>query len=101
MLGVAYKKDIDDVRESPALDVIHLLAEKGAEVSYHDPHVPAFHHEGMEMASVSDLNAALAASDCVVIVTDHAEYDWDDIAARAALTVDTRALAPARRPVAA
>jgi len=102
VLGVAYKKNVRDVRESPALDIIHLLAEKGAEVSYHDPHVPAFHHEGMEMASVGDLNAALAASDCVVIVTDHAEYDWDDIAARAALTVDTRrALAPARRPVAA
>jgi UDP-N-acetyl-D-glucosamine dehydrogenase len=102
VLGVAYKKNVRDVRESPALDIIHLLAEKGAEVSYHDPHVPAFHHEGMEMASVSDLNAALDASDCVVIVTDHAEYDWDDIAARAALTVDTRrALAAARRPVAA
>jgi UDP-N-acetyl-D-glucosamine dehydrogenase len=102
VLGVAYKKNVRDVRESPALDIIHLLAEKGAEVSYHDPHVPAFHHEGMEMASVPDLNAALDASDCVVIVTDHAEYDWEEIAARAALTVDTRrALAAARRPVAA
>ena len=49
VLGVAYKKDVSDIRESPALDIIHLLEEKGANVRYHDPHVPAFQHEGMEM----------------------------------------------------
>src|SRR6476661_935050 len=97
VLGVAYKKNVRDVRESPALDIIHLLAEKGAEVSYHDPHVPAFHHEGMEMASVTDLDAALAASDCVVIATDHDEYDWARIGQQAPLIVDTRR---ALRPVA-
>jgi UDP-N-acetyl-D-glucosamine dehydrogenase len=59
VLGVAYKKDVSDIRESPALDIIHLLEEKGANVSYHDPHVPAFHHEGMEMVGVTDLDLAL------------------------------------------
>jgi UDP-N-acetyl-D-glucosamine dehydrogenase len=98
VLGVAYKKNISDVRESPSLDIIHLLNEKGARVSYHDPHVPAFHHEGMEMASVTDLDAALAASDCVVIATDHDEYDWARIGQQAPLIVDTRR---ALRPVAA
>ncbi len=90
VLGVAYKKDISDIRESPALDIIGLLEEKGAHLSYHDPHVPAFHHEGLEMTGVVDLPAALAASDCVVVVTDHSAYDWADVAARARLIVDTR-----------
>lgn len=90
VLGVAYKKNVSDMRESPALDIIHLLEAKGALVSYHDPHVPAFQHEGMEMVGVSDLDAALQAADCVVIATDHAAYDWDEIAAKAALLVDTR-----------
>lgn len=90
VLGVAYKKDVTDLRESPALDIIHLLQEKGAHVSYHDPHVQAFHHDGMEMVGVNDLNAALANSDCTVIVTDHSVYDWNDISERAQLIVDTR-----------
>ena len=59
VLGVAYKKDVSDMRESPALDIIHLLEEKGAEVQYHDPHVPAFNHDGMAMTSVDDLEAVL------------------------------------------
>jgi len=90
VLGVAYKKDVTDLRESPALDIIHLLQEKGAHVSYHDPHVPAFHHDGMEMVGVLDLDKALANSDCVVIVTDHTVYDWEHIKQSAALIVDTR-----------
>jgi UDP-N-acetyl-D-glucosamine dehydrogenase len=99
---VAYKKNVSDVRESPSLDIIHLLNEKGARVSYHDPHVPAFHHEGMEMASVTDLDAALAASDCVVIATDHDQYDWAHIGERAQLIVDTRrALRPVLAPAGA
>jgi UDP-N-acetyl-D-glucosamine dehydrogenase len=73
-----------------ALDVIHLLEEKGAVVSYHDPHVPHFHHEGMEMASAPDLDAALAEADCVVIATDHSAYDWEEIASKSSLVVDTR-----------
>lgn len=90
VLGVAYKKNVSDVRESPALDIIHLLQEKGAHVSYHDPFVPDFFHEGLEMTGVVDLDAALASADCVVIATDHAGYDWDNIRDQARLLVDTR-----------
>ncbi|MEZ4860944.1 MAG: nucleotide sugar dehydrogenase [Caldilineaceae bacterium] len=90
VLGVAYKKNVNDMRESPALDIIHLLEEKGAHVYYHDPHVPSFQHEGMEMVSVTDLNVALSMVDCVVIATDHDAYGWDDIARQATLIVDTR-----------
>ena len=90
VLGVAYKKDVSDIRESPALDIIHLLEEKGAKVSYHDPHVPAFQHEGMEMVGVTDLALALRLVDCVVIVTDHSGYDWSLIAAYTTTIVDTR-----------
>jgi UDP-N-acetyl-D-glucosamine dehydrogenase len=90
VLGVAYKKNVSDMRESPALDIIHLLKAKGAHVEYHDPHVPAFQHEGMEMLSIQDLAAELARADCVVIATDHDAYDWSWIARQAALVVDTR-----------
>jgi UDP-N-acetyl-D-glucosamine dehydrogenase len=90
VLGVAYKKDIDDVRESPALDIIELLRGKGAEVSYHDPYVRSLVHNGHGLTSEADLDAALAAADCVVIVTDHSAYDWPAIYAAAPLVVDTR-----------
>ena len=90
VLGVAYKRDVSDIRESPALDIIHLLEEKGAVVAYHDPHVPSFRHESMEMASARDLDAALEEADCVVIATDHSAYDWGEIASKASLVVDTR-----------
>ena len=90
VLGVAYKKDVSDIRESPAMDIIMLLQEKGAQVSYHDPHVPAFHHETLEMASVTDLEVALRENDCTMIVTDHSSYDWSLIHRRAKLLVDTR-----------
>ncbi len=90
VLGVAYKKDVSDIRESPSLDIIHLLQEKGAAVQYHDPHVPAFRHDGMAMESAPDLAAALAHADCVVIVTDHTAYDWPSIHREARLVVDTR-----------
>jgi UDP-N-acetyl-D-glucosamine dehydrogenase len=90
VLGVAYKKDVSDVRESPALDIIELLRAKGADVRYHDPHVPAISHNGYFMSSESDLNRALEQADCVIIVTDHSWYDWGDVAQRARLLVDTR-----------
>ena len=90
VLGVAYKKDIDDVRESPALDIIALLREKGADIRYHDPHVASFSYDGVRMKSVSDLDAEISAADCVVIATDHSAYDWSRVAANATLTVDTR-----------
>ena len=90
VVGVAYKKDISDVRESPAIDIISLLQAKGAEVSYHDPHVPSFSEHGLSFESVSDMEEALDSADCVVIVTDHSDYDWKEIASRARLLVDTR-----------
>jgi len=90
VLGVAYKKDVSDVRESPSLDIIRLLQAKGADVRYHDPYVSEIEHEGFEMASVLDLEPALLESDCVVIATDHSSYDWDMVQRLAPLVVDTR-----------
>jgi UDP-N-acetyl-D-glucosamine dehydrogenase len=90
VLGVAYKKDIDDVRESPALDIIELLRQKGADAHYHDPYVPAIRHNGFEMAGEPDLDAALAAADCAVVVTDHSWYDWGAIQQQVRVIVDTR-----------
>jgi UDP-N-acetyl-D-glucosamine dehydrogenase len=93
VLGVAYKKNVSDLRESPALDILHLLEAKGARVDYHDPHVPAFQHEGMEKVGVSDLEGALAQADCVVVATDHDVYDWGGVCRAARLLVDTRHVA--------
>jgi len=90
VLGVAYKRDVDDVRESPALDIIELLRQKGADVRYHDPYVPAISHNDYNLAAETDLSVALAAADCVVVVTDHSTYDWPAIARQARLIVDTR-----------
>lgn len=92
ILGVAYKPDIDDVRESPALDVIHLLQEKGALVEYHDPYVARFRHEDWEMHSIAGetLMDAVGAADAVVIVTNHKAYDYPAILEKARLVVDTR-----------
>ncbi len=90
LLGVAYKADVEDMRESPALDLIRLLREKGAEVRYNDPHVPQFEHEGMRLESV-DLSAGeLAANDCILIATAHSAYDAAFIVDNARLVVDTR-----------
>jgi UDP-N-acetyl-D-glucosamine dehydrogenase len=90
VLGAAYKPDIDDLRESPALDVIALLQEKKAIVSYHDPFIPHIAHEGWEMDSVEDLMGTVADVDCVVIVTNHSEYDYPAILDSAKLIMDTR-----------
>ena len=90
VLGVAYKPDIDDLRESPALDVIGLLEQKGALVSYHDPHIASVSHDEVEMESVADMMAAVRSADCVVIVTNHSTYDYSAILESAALIVDTR-----------
>ena len=89
-LGAAYKPDIDDLRESPALDVITLLKEKGALVLYHDPYIAQLHHDGWDMISVPDLMAAVRAVDCVVIITNHSTYDYPAILDAAKLVVDTR-----------
>lgn len=90
VLGAAYKPDIDDLRESPALDVIGLLKEKGGKVSYHDPYVPHLRHDGWEMDSVADLMETVRAADCVVIVTNHSSYDYPAILDTAKLVVDSR-----------
>lgn len=89
VLGVAYKRDIDDVRESPALDIILLLERHGARVTYSDPFVPSIHLDHRELRA-EDALAQSALADCVVVVTDHAAFDYAAIAARAALIVDTR-----------
>jgi UDP-N-acetyl-D-glucosamine dehydrogenase len=91
VLGAAYKKDVDDVRESPAIDILHLLYSKGAQVRYHDPHVPSLKVDEIMLHSEVDLDTALQTSDCVVIVTDHSSYDWKSIREQAGLVVDTRA----------
>jgi UDP-N-acetyl-D-glucosamine dehydrogenase len=90
VLGVAYKRDIDDMRESPALDVIELLKRKGAKVSYSDPYVPVLQHGPIDLAAIP-IDAALAAgADCAVVVTDHRAFDYAAIAAKFPLVVDTR-----------
>ncbi len=92
VLGVAYKPNIDDVRESPALDVIALLRKKGADVSYHDPHISHIHHEkeGWKMETVKDVMKAVKESDAVVIVTNHKAYDYTAILAEAKFIFDSR-----------
>ena len=89
LVGVAYKRDIDDVRESPALDIIHLLSLRGATVSYSDPFVPSIATACGEMQS-QDLIACAQRSDCTVIVTDHSLFDYSALIAHSALIVDTR-----------
>ncbi|MCC6146736.1 MAG: nucleotide sugar dehydrogenase [Anaerolineaceae bacterium] len=90
VLGVAYKPDIDDLRESPALDVIGLLIKKGARVSYHDPYIPTISHDEWALESVDSLMAEVKTADCVAIITNHSAYDYPAILATANLIVDTR-----------
>jgi UDP-N-acetyl-D-glucosamine dehydrogenase len=90
ILGVAYKPNINDLRESPALDVIHLLQEKEADVIYHDPYIPHIDYDGLVMDSVPDLMKAVVSADCVAIITNHRDYDYNAILNNAKLIVDTR-----------
>src|SRR5213083_3214031 len=90
VLGVAYKKNIDDIRESPALDVIRLLRRHGAIVEYHDPHVPGLKDDDLELKSVPLTPEVLKGADCVLIVTDHSDVDYGLVARHARLVVDTR-----------
>jgi UDP-N-acetyl-D-glucosamine dehydrogenase len=90
ILGVAYKKDVGDIRESPALKVIDRLHRRGAVVSYHDPHVPICVNGVGPMHSVSLDDESLAAADCVVILTDHSSIPYDRVLRSAAVVVDTR-----------
>lgn len=88
ILGVAYKKDVSDTRESPALDVIKILQKKGAKVSYHDPHVPRLRLDGKVLRSKE--TPLLEKQDCVVIVTDHTAFDYPAIVKRAKVIIDSR-----------
>ena len=90
VLGVAYKADVGDVRESPALDLIPQLQEKGARVAYHDPYVPRLDVGRGTLESVSLTETALRGADCVVIITAHRTYDWDWVVRNSRLIVDTR-----------
>ena len=89
ILGVAYKRNIDDVRESPALDIIHLLQRRGAEVTFSDPYVPFLRIDDKELFS-KDLNEIVAEADCVAILTDHGSVDYAAVVDKARLIVDTR-----------
>ena len=100
VLGVAYKKDIDDMRESPALDVMRLLEEAGADVVYHDPFVPKFREDGHERSSVALTDGELERADAVVIVTDHSTVDYQRVVERSRLVVDTRNATAKTRPTA-
>jgi UDP-N-acetyl-D-glucosamine dehydrogenase len=97
LIGVAYKKNIDDIRESPALDVIRLLHLRGADVSYHDPHVPVVKEDTIALNSVPLTAETLKQADCVIIVTDHAAIDYPLIARHARAVVDTRHVLPPRK----
>jgi UDP-N-acetyl-D-glucosamine dehydrogenase len=88
VMGVAYKRDIDDMRESPALDVMLLLQRRGGIVTYSDPHVPRLRLEGLDTESLPE--SAAADADCVVIITDHAAFDYPGLVQRSRLIVDTR-----------
>ncbi len=93
VLGVAYKKDVDDPRESPAFEVMELLQRRGADVSYNDPHIPRLprmRHHTIRLESQLLSPEFLAGQDCVLIVTDHSAYDFEEIVRHAALIVDTR-----------
>ena len=92
VLGVTYKRDVPDTRESPALDIISHLMDKGADVSYHDPFCSSLDTEMFKMVSLldSELYSRLAEADCVLIVTDHSSYDWQRVRDSASLIVDTR-----------
>jgi UDP-N-acetyl-D-glucosamine dehydrogenase len=95
VMGVAYKRDIDDVRESPALDVMLLLLKLGAEMTYSDPHVPHLRLDGVELSALPEETAA--AADCTVIITDHSAFDYQGLVERAPLIVDTRNALKGRR----
>jgi UDP-N-acetyl-D-glucosamine dehydrogenase len=89
VIGVAYKRDIDDVRESPALDIIHLLTSRGATVSYSDPFVSSIRLENSELTAIP-MDEGVRSADCVVIVTNHSKLDYASVVKSAKLIVDTR-----------
>lgn len=89
-LGIAYKRGVGDIRESPALEILTMLRAKGAEVAYADPYVPSINLDGITLKAVTPSDRDLAEADCVVILTDHPEFDYRKIAETASLVLDTR-----------
>jgi nucleotide sugar dehydrogenase len=89
-LGISYKRDVGDWRESPAMDVIKLLLEDGADVLYHDPHVPEFRDHGLSMVNAPLTDELLAECDLVVVLTDHAAIDFNRVVERSKCVLDTR-----------
>jgi UDP-N-acetyl-D-glucosamine dehydrogenase len=94
VLGVSYKPDVGDVRESPALKLIELLGGLGAEISYHDPFVPDLREQGLDLRSVDLDDGTVAAADIVCVVTAHSGIDYADLAGRARLVFDFRNVVP-------
>ena len=94
LLGMAYKKDVDDPRESPSFELLDLLRERGADLTYNDPHIPTLpemrHHNVPEMQSEELTSGFLKKQDCVLIATDHSVYDYDFIVKHSKLVIDTR-----------
>jgi UDP-N-acetyl-D-glucosamine dehydrogenase len=90
LMGVAYKKDVGDMRESPALDVLELLLKRGATVSYSDPWVATLLHGTHTFQAISEEAALKSKPDCVVICTDHSAFDYDQLVRQAVLIVDSR-----------
>jgi len=92
VIGVTYKPDVADIRESPAIDIIDELLRRGALVSYHDARVPVLETETFRLTSLGDaeLDKGLSEADCIVIATDHSTYDWETVRRQASLIVDTR-----------
>jgi UDP-N-acetyl-D-glucosamine dehydrogenase len=96
---VTYKPDVNDIRESPALEILEMLERKGASVSYADPFTPQLALSSAKLSAVEPTPEAIAGADCVVILTNHSSFDYGVIAERATLVVDTRnALKAHRRP---
>ena len=90
LVGVAYKQDVNDMRESPALDVLELLSTRGAVLSYSDPFVPQLKLDGVCLSSIDLSTAIEQAPDCAVICTDHRVFDYDALVQSGTLVVDTR-----------
>jgi UDP-N-acetyl-D-glucosamine dehydrogenase len=90
VLGISYKRDINDVRESPAFDIIRHLREKGAKITYHDPYVPHFEFDGERLSSLPLAREMLSRQDCAVIVTDHSNVDYDFVVQHCPLVMDSR-----------
>ena len=90
VLGIAYKRDINDIRESPALDVLSLLAQKGAELYYNDPYIPEFSEDNISKTSIELSEEVLTSMDCVVLITDHSSYNYQWLINHSNIFVDTR-----------